>query len=98
LTWDAEADLAPIVGDIAAHRLNAGGRGALAGIVRAFSALGRNAGEYAVEEAGLMARTVDVARFNRAVDTLADDTARRDARLRLLETPPPSPEARPRNP
>ena len=95
LTWDAEADLAPIVGDIAAHRLNAGGRGALAGIVRAFSALGRNAGEYAVEEAGLMARTVDVARFNRAVDTLADATARLDARLRLLETP--SPEARPRN-
>ncbi len=98
LTWDVEADLAPIVGDIAAHRLNAGARGALAGIVRAFSALGRNAGEYAVEEAGLMARTVDVARFNRAVDTLADDTARLDARLRLLDTPPPSPEARPRNP
>lgn len=86
LDWDVEADLAPLVGDAAAHRLHALGRDALAGLAQAFSALGRNASEYAVEEAELMARGVDVARFNREVDTLADDVARLEARLRRLET------------
>ena len=86
LNWDVEADLAPIVGDIAAHRLNAFGRDALAGIAHSFSAFGHNASEYVVEEAELMARGVDVARFNRAVDTLADDVARLDARLRQRES------------
>jgi ubiquinone biosynthesis protein UbiJ len=41
-----------------------------------------------VEEAELMARGVDVARFNRDVDALADDAARLEARLRLLEAAP----------
>lgn len=86
LNWDVEADLAPIVGDIAAHRLHAFGRNALTGIAHTFSALGHNAGEYMVEEADMMARGVDVTRFNRAVDTLADDVARLDARLRRLES------------
>lgn len=86
LDWDVEADLAPLVGDVAAHCLHALGRDALAGIAQAFSALGHNATEYVVEEAELMARGVDVARFNREVDTLADDVARLEARLRRLET------------
>lgn len=85
LNWDVEADLAPVVGDIAAHRLHTAGRDALAGLAHALSALGHNAGEYMVEEAELMARGVDVARFNQDVDRLADDVARLDARLRLLE-------------
>lgn len=85
LDWDVEADLAPLVGDIAAHRLHAFGRDALAGLAHAFSALGHNASEYMVEEAELMARGVDVARFNRAVDTLADDTARLEARLNQMQ-------------
>ena len=85
LNWDVEADLAPVVGDIAAHRLHALGRDTLAGMAHAASALGHNASEYMVEEAELMARAVDVARFNRDVDALADDMARLDARLRLLE-------------
>jgi len=85
LNWDVEADLAPVVGDIAAHRLHALGRDALAGMAQAASALGHNASEYMVEEAELMARAVDVSRFNRDVDTLANDVARLDARLRMLE-------------
>jgi len=85
LNWDVEADLAPLVGDIAAHRLNTIGHDALAGIARTLSALGRNASEYVVEEAELMARGVDVARFNREVDVLTDDVARLDARLKRLE-------------
>ncbi|MBW8329285.1 MAG: hypothetical protein K0M48_09085 [Thiobacillus sp.] len=86
LDWDVEADLAPVVGDIAAHRLHALGRDALATLAHTVAAFGHNASEYVVEEAELMARGVDVARFNRAVDTLADDVARADARLRRLET------------
>ncbi|MDO9467539.1 MAG: hypothetical protein Q7J36_09580 [Thiobacillus sp.] len=93
LNWDVEADLAPLVGDIAAHRLHGLGRGALDGLGQMFAALGLNASEYVVEEAELMARGVDVARFNREVDTLADDVARLDARLRQLEARPLSADA-----
>ncbi|MEQ1592826.1 MAG: hypothetical protein ABL892_10605 [Thiobacillaceae bacterium] len=85
VSWDAEADLAPLVGDIAAHRLTTSARSALAGIAGAATAFARNASEYIVEEAELMARGVDVTRFNRAVDTLADDVARLEARLGQLE-------------
>ncbi|HEY9099875.1 MAG TPA: hypothetical protein VIN38_13485 [Thiobacillus sp.] len=89
LNWDVEADLAPVVGDIAAHRLHALGRDTLAGMNQAAHAIGHNLSEYVVEEAELMARAVDIARFNREVDALADDTARLEARLRLLETVSP---------
>ena len=85
LNWDIEADLAPVVGDIAAHRLHTMGRDVLAGLAYTVSALGNNASEYVVEEAELMARGVDVARFNRSIDALADDVARLEARLKRLE-------------
>lgn len=96
LSWDVEADLAPLVGDIAAHRAHQFGRDVLSRATQAFAALGRNASEYVVEEAELMARGVDVNRFNREVDTLADDAARLDARLRILETHQPLQEVHPR--
>jgi ubiquinone biosynthesis protein UbiJ len=85
LDWDVEADLAPVVGDVAAHRLHLLGRDAFAGLAQTLSALGHNASEYVVEEAELMARAIDVSRFNREVDALADATARLEARLRRLE-------------
>lgn len=85
LEWDVEADLAPRVGDIAAHRLHGLGRDALAGVRQLASALGVNASEYVIEEAEMMARRVDVDRFNRDVDTLADAVARLEARLRVLD-------------
>ncbi|MGK2950771.1 MAG: ubiquinone biosynthesis accessory factor UbiJ [Thiobacillus sp.] len=86
LNWDVEADLAPLVGDIAAHRLHTFGRDVLDGLAHTAAALGHNASEYVVEEAEMMARGVDVARFNREVDTLADDAARLEARLKRLES------------
>lgn len=95
LDWDVEADLAPIVGDMAAHRLHGIGRDALAGLGQMFSTFGLNTSEYVVEEAELMARGVDVARFNHDVDALADDVARLDARLRLLEIPAAEQDAQP---
>lgn len=85
LKWDVEADLAPWLGDIAAHRLHGLGRDALAQLRGVFAALGRNASEYMVEETDMMARALDVARFNADVDALADATARLEARLARLE-------------
>lgn len=93
VSWDVEADLAPLVGDIAAHRLTTSARNALTGIAGAATAFGRNASEYVVEEAELMARGVDVARFNRAVDTLADDVARLEVRLNLMQARHPESDA-----
>ncbi len=81
LDWDIEADLAPIVGDIAAHRLATLGASLTGQVRHSADALGRNIGEYLVEEAELMARGVDVARFNAEVDALADAVARLEARL-----------------
>lgn len=98
LDWDVEADLAPLVGDIAAHRLHALGREALAGLRQTAAAFGVNASEYVVEEAELMARRVDVDRFNREVDTLADAAARLQARLARLERRPPPADAPPAPP
>lgn len=86
LKWDVEADLAPWVGNVAAHRLHGAGLAALDRLGGVFAALGRNASEYAVEEAEMMARGVDVTRFNSEVDALADAAARLEARLARLET------------
>lgn len=89
LEWDVEADLAPWVGDLAAHRLHAFGRALLDGLGDAVTAAGVNLSEYLVEEAELMARRVDVDRFAAEVDRLVDDVARFEARLRLLESDAP---------
>ena len=93
LSWDLEADLAPRIGDIAAHRLATLGHDALAGLTHTVSAFGHNVGEYVVEEAELMARGVDVSRFSREVDQLSDDVARLEARLRQRESRHPLQEA-----
>lgn len=85
LRWDVEADLAPWVGDIAAHRLHGLGRDALGQLGSVFTALGRNASDYVVEEADMMARALDVARFNADVDALADAVARLEARIKQRE-------------
>lgn len=85
LKWDVEADLAPWVGDVAAHRLHGLGQTAFDRLGGLFAALGRNASEYVVEEAEMMARGVDVARFNAEVDALADAVARLEARMKQRE-------------
>ena len=85
LQWDVEADLAPLVGDVLAHRLHRAGLAAFDRVGGAFAALARNAGEYAVEEADMLARGVDVARFNAEVDELADAVSRLEARMKSFD-------------
>ena len=95
--WDIEAELAPLVGDIAAHRIATTGKSALHTLRNAGHALQTSSSEYVVEEIALLARKNDVARWSSEIDTLVDDAARLEARLARLEaklafnksTPPP---------
>lgn len=89
LSWDVEADLAPRLGDIAAHRIHMAARGALHTLRQAAQSLQYSASEYVVEEIELVARKIDVRRYHREVDTLVNDVARLEARLTRLETSPP---------
>jgi len=88
LSWDVEAGLAPVLGDIAAHRVSTVGRDALHTLRQAVQSLQTSASEYVVEEIELIARKVDVARFNHEVDGLVDDVARLEARLAKVEASP----------
>lgn len=85
LRWDAEADLAQLVGDIAAHRLVAAG-GQLARWQRqqAYN-LAANLAEYFTEEQPSIARRRDVADFCAQVAGAADEAARIEARIAALE-------------
>lgn len=88
LRWDAEADLATLIGDSAAHRAMTTGRAVLSTVRHATVSLQGNVSEYMVEEIELMARKVDVIRFNGEVDALVDAVARLEARIKRLEAPP----------
>ena len=85
LSWDVEADLAPLIGERAAHRASTLGREVRRTVQQASAALQANVSEYIVEEIELMARKVDVSRFNGEVDTLVDEVERLEARIRRLE-------------
>lgn len=90
LDWDAEADLARLIGDIPAHRLAETARNAI-GDPRL---LGRNLAEVSVEylqeEARLLVARPSVAQFVREVDTLRDDAARLAKRIGRLERGAPA--------
>lgn len=85
MRWDIEAELAPWMGDIAAHRIATAAQQATQTLRHAGQALQTSSSEYLVEEMALLARKSDVARFCVQVDTLVDDTARLEARLAWLE-------------
>lgn len=90
LRWDVEADLAPLVGDIAAHRLVAAG-GQLARWQRQQAVnLAANLAEYFTEENPSIARSRDVTGFCAQVAGVADETARLEARIAALEARRPA--------
>ena len=84
LKWDAEADLARIVGDIPAHRLSIIGRSLAHSLRSGWRNAAENLREYAVEEAGMLPAPADIARFGEAVNRLRDDVARLEKRLAQL--------------
>jgi len=83
--FDPEEFAAKFVGDAAAHRLNQGLKKFLGWGRQTAATLGLDAAEYLREETRDLARAVDVEEWMDAVDTLRDDAARLEARLRKLE-------------
>jgi ubiquinone biosynthesis protein UbiJ len=88
LRWDAEADLARLVGDIAAHRLVAGGRQFVRWHQRQAKNLALNLAEYFTEESPTIARRPDIADFCVEVAALPAELARIEARIAALEARP----------
>lgn len=83
--FDWEEQLSRWVGDLPARRLGGVVRGMAAWGRQAFAALETTTVEYLREEAELLPRRHEVARFLGAVDALRDDVERFEARLRKLE-------------
>lgn len=93
LTWDAEADLARVLGDgvagdLVAHRVMRGLRDLAAWRGEAAERMGANIREYLTEERPALVPRRDIERFGREVETLRDDVARLEARLKILQSPP----------
>jgi len=84
LDWDAEADLARVVGDVAAHRLVHSARSLHAWQRHAMDSAQQSLVEYATEERPLLAKRRHIATFIDDVDAVRDDTARLEKRLQLF--------------
>ncbi|MEO8409226.1 MAG: SCP2 sterol-binding domain-containing protein [Propionivibrio sp.] len=85
LRWDAEGDLAQVVGDVAARRLSIGGRQFLQWQRDQAKNLAQNFAEYFTEEATMIARQPDVAAFCREVTEAAEALAHLEKRVALLD-------------
>lgn len=84
LRWDAEADLAGVVGDIPARRVSLAGARLVSGVRAGASRLAANFAEYASDESELLASRQNIERFLGEVDRLRDETARIEKRIARL--------------
>jgi ubiquinone biosynthesis protein UbiJ len=84
LDWDVEEDLSKVVGDIAAHRLVGGARGAAEWAREAALRLAQGAAEYWTEEDAVIASRVKVEGFVREVAELRDAVERLEKRIQRL--------------
>ena len=89
LRWDAEEDLARVVGDIAAHRIAGAARALARGARDAGMRTAQAAAEYWTEESPVIASRVKVEGFVDAVTRLREDLERLDKRIGRLEHPAP---------
>lgn len=85
LRWDVESDLAPLVGDIAAHRLVGFGRQFIGWQQQLAGNLARNLAEYFTEERPVISGRRDVAQFLRDVDAVAASLDQVERRVGALE-------------
>jgi ubiquinone biosynthesis protein UbiJ len=81
LTWDYEEDLSRVVGDVAAHRVAEGVRGAARWSREAGLRAAQGAAEYWTEESPLIASRVKVEDFVRDVADLRDAVERLEKRI-----------------
>jgi len=84
LRWDMEADLAKVLGDIPARRLTLLQQSMFAQGNAALRRVADNASEYLIEEAGMLAKRLEIEAFNDEVSALRDDLARLEKRLHRL--------------
>jgi len=85
LSWDAEEDLARVVGDIAAHRMAGAARSLARWSRDATLRMAQGAAEYWTEESPLIASRVKVESFAREVSELRDAVDRLEKRVERLE-------------
>ncbi|MGZ3181841.1 MAG: ubiquinone biosynthesis accessory factor UbiJ [Telluria sp.] len=85
LRWEAEHDLEPWIGPIAARRFVTGARGAAEALGGAGRKLAENAAEFLTEEQPLLVRPAQVEAFGADVTRLRDDVERAEKRLARLE-------------
>lgn len=84
IRWDAEADLARLVGDLPAHRLTLQAQAWAAQTQDTAARLAANLSEYVVDEEALIVRPQPLSSFCSEVDRLRDDVARLEKRLSRL--------------
>lgn len=84
LRWDAEADLAAVIGDIPARRLSLAGARMSSEIRSGGSRLASNLLEYVSDESDLLASRASIEGFLGEVDELRDEAARIEKRIARL--------------
>lgn len=84
LRWDVEADLAQLLGDIPARRLNLRGLSVVRGIQNSLRKVAENIKEYAVEDSTMLTSTLETTEFGNEVNRLRDDVARLEKRISRL--------------
>ncbi|MBS1141497.1 MAG: hypothetical protein H6R13_2950 [Proteobacteria bacterium] len=84
LRWDVEADLAQLLGNIPARRLNLLGLSVVHGIQNSLRKVAENIKEYAVEDSTLLTSTLETTEFGNEVNRLRDDVARLEKRISRL--------------
>ena len=85
LRWEAEEDLAPLVGDIAAVRIVQSARDSLGALQSTGKKLAENMAEYLLEENPTLLHRQAAHDFAAEVATLRDDAERLAKRIQLLE-------------
>lgn len=85
LRWDATEDLSRVTGDIAAERLIQAVHSKQQHLRDGALNLSQSLAEYWTEERPLLAKPAQIAGFVQAVDTLRDDVARLEWRVKKME-------------
>ncbi|MGB4674926.1 MAG: hypothetical protein WBH99_13480 [Azovibrio sp.] len=85
LEWDVEADLAPWLGDVPAHRLVLAGQTLKTHLQQSASRFSANVTEYLLHESHLLTPAPALQQFSTDLLNLRDDLARLEKRLQMLE-------------
>lgn len=88
LRWDAAEDLSRVTGDIAAERIVQTVQDKQKQLLNSASSLAQSAAEYWTEERPLLAKPRQISSFMQQVDTLRDDLARLEQRVKRLSGSP----------